>query len=78
MGSGEFVLIGKSQARLDILIDNSTYNTDNRFIVEKDINLNTEIAKLLGVKSVTIRSGNYKVDFSKFALGSVILDVVTQ
>ena len=63
------------ELKLNILFDESKYCFEKDFTVIKNIVLDEEVSEKLGYQNVTIEAGVYRVDFSKFRYGSVVLPV---
>lgn len=74
-GTGEIYLNSENKLVLNIIRDDAPEaNDQNTFNVYQDIILNDEIAEMLGASTCTIKKGTYKLSFSEFEYGSVVLN----
>lgn len=74
-GSGEIYLNSENKLVLNITRDEAPEAEDkNTFYIYEDIILNDEISELLGVSRCIIKKGIYKINYSEYEFGTVILN----
>ena len=74
MGIAEIEIVN-DELKMDIIYDNSEDRFNPEFNVAQSIELDAAICKLLGYNDVIILAGRYRLNYSRFQLGSVTIPV---
>lgn len=76
-GTGEIYLNSENKLVLNIIRDDAPESEDqSTFYVYQDVVLNDELSELLGVSSCVIKKGNYKISYSTYEYGTVLLNTL--
>lgn len=75
MAYGELTRVDESHLRLDVLAQKSDVPLTGNFKVEQPVQLKEEVCRQLGLQSVVIQAGEYRVDYAGCRFGTILLDV---
>lgn len=80
LGIADWTLLTSNKLEIKMIANNSPFakNEDpNLFLVNKDYKVDASIAKALGLNSLIIKKGKYKIDYTLNRQGTILVDAIS-